>query len=36
MVDKKESGKQFNSNAKLSVLDAISESCDKIRKSFEK
>ena len=30
------SGKQFDSNAKLFVLDAISESCDKIRKSFEK
>ena len=29
-------GKQFDSNAKLFVLDAISESCDKIRKSFEK
>ena len=30
------SGKQFDSNIKLFVLDAISESCDKIRKSFEK
>lgn len=30
------SGKQFDSNIKLFVLDAISESCDKVRKSFEK
>ena len=30
------SGKQFDPNVKLFVLDAISESCDKIRKSFEK
>lgn len=30
------SGKQFDSNVKLFVLDAISESCDKIRKSFKK
>ena len=30
------SSKQFDSNVKLFVLDVISESCDKIRKSFEK
>ena len=30
------SGKQFDSNIKLFLLDAISESYDKIRKSFEK
>lgn len=30
------SGEQFDSNIKLFVLDAISESCDKVRKSFEK
>ena len=30
------SNKQFDSNIKLFLLDAISESYDKIRKSFEK
>ena len=30
------SSKQFDSNIKLFLLDAISESYDKIRKSFEK
>lgn len=30
------SSKQFDPNIKMFVLDAISESCDKIRKSFEK